>query len=85
MPAMTVRVKVLRPMIGDKRYERGDYRDLAVADAERLASTGAVEILGQPKRAKPAAQPKKKSTAKAVRSAPRNKAQKPSSNKGEGK
>jgi len=61
--AITVRVKVLRPMIGDRRYERGEYRTMTPADAERLASTGAVEIVSKPTREK------------AVAAAPNNKAQ----------
>jgi hypothetical protein len=52
--AFTVKVKVLRHMAGDdgkggnKAFEPGDFRSLPIADAERLAATGAVEIVGKP-------------------------------------
>lgn len=85
--AFTVRVKVLRHQNGvdekgaNKAFEPGDFRSLPVADAERLAETGAVELVGKPKN-KPNRQapktPGAKATGapanKAVKSAPRNKA-----------
>lgn len=40
-----VKVKVLRHQLGDEPYEPGDTRELSKADAERLAATGAVEII----------------------------------------
>lgn len=49
---MGVKVKVLRRLIGDKTYEVGATRVMDKADAERLASTGAVKIMAQPKPAK---------------------------------
>lgn len=56
-----VKVRVLRHMIGDKAYEPGDTRELDKADADRLAATGAVEIVPA---AKPASKPKSKATGK---------------------
>lgn len=70
MPDM-VKVKVLRTQIGDKRYERGDKRELPKAVAEKFAKTGAVEIL--------AAKPAKKAAKK-----PQNKAAPKPENKSEG-
>lgn len=81
--ATTVRVKVLRPQQGDKRYERGDFRTLPVADAERLAETGAVEIVEKPRNGpKPQQAPKKRGTKKAA--APANKKAPAPANKAEG-
>jgi hypothetical protein len=77
--AFTVRVKVLRHMSGDdgkggnKAFEPGDFRTLPVADAERLAATGAVELVSAPKNAANR-QPRKVPGAKAVKTAPGNKA-----------
>jgi hypothetical protein len=71
--AFTVRVKVLRHMTGDKEYKPGDHRMLEIADAERLASTGAVEIVSKPSNAPPAKQQPKQRGAKSA-SAPKNKA-----------
>jgi hypothetical protein len=77
--AFTVRVKVLRHMNGDdgkggnKAFEPGDFRSMPVADAERLAATGAVEIVSKPANAANRQAPKKRG-AKAVASAPANKA-----------
>lgn len=58
--ADTVKVKVLRHLQGDEAYEPGDTRELSRADAERLAATGAVEIVGAKAEAPPAnkAEPK---------------------------
>jgi hypothetical protein len=77
--AFTVKVKVLRHQNGadgkggDKSFEPGDYRTLPVADAERLASTGAVEIVSMPAN-KDNRTPAKKRGAKAIPSATANKA-----------
>jgi hypothetical protein len=71
--AFTVRVKVLRHMNGDKPYEPGDYRTLSVADAERLAATGSVEIVGKPVNSAKRQAPKTRGV-KAVAAAPANKA-----------
>ena len=70
---ITARVKVLRHMKGDKDYEPGQFRTLPVADAERLAETGAVEIVS-----KPAMAPAPRGKAKA---APKNKMQRAPANK----
>lgn len=81
--ATTVRVKVLRPMQGDKRYERGDFRTMSVADADRLAETGAVVIVEKPRNGpKPQQTPKKHSAKKAA--APANKKAPAPANKAEG-
>jgi hypothetical protein len=77
--AFTVKVKVLRHQRGDdekgvnREFEPGDYRSLPIADAERLAATGAVEIVGKPAN-KANRQPAKRRGAKAVTSAAANKA-----------
>lgn len=77
---MTVRVKVLRHMSGDdgkggnKAFEPGAVRTLAVADAERLEATGAVKILTKPANADKPRQARKARGAKAEVAAPANKA-----------
>lgn len=77
--AFTVKVKVLRHQNGtdekgaNKSFEPGDFRALPVADAERLAATGAVEIVSKPAN-KPNRQAPKAKGAKATRGAPANKA-----------
>jgi hypothetical protein len=89
--AFTVRVKVLRHMAGsddkgaNKTFEPGDYRSLPVSDAERLAATGAVEIVGKPANKANRPAPKKRG-AKALTKAPANKAVKAApANKSAGK
>lgn len=83
--AITVRVKVLRTLLGDKRYEPGDYRELAVADAERLEATGAVKIVSKAAHQKPKPARKRRG-AKNAGAAPANKAEgRAPSNKAEGR
>lgn len=71
---ITVKVKVLRPQLGDKMYQPGDYRELAVADAERLAASGAVRIVSKAAHQKPN-RPAAKRGAKSRGAAPSNKAE----------
>lgn len=61
--AITVRVKMLRPVGG---YEEGAFRTLGVADAERLEARGAVEIVGKPTRSPAQRQKPKARGAKAA-------------------
>lgn len=58
-----VEVKVLRTMIGEERYQRGDKRKMSKAVAEKFAATGAVEILEKPKK-KAAKKPQNKAAPK---------------------
>ena len=61
--AKEIDVIVNRPLVGDKRYKRGDERTLTEADAQRLAATGAVTIKkDEPSSNKMAKAPKNKSS-----------------------
>ena len=65
-----IKVRVLRTQIGDKRYERGDTRELPKDVAERFAANGAVEIVEG-----------KKTPAKKAAPKPKNKAERKPKNK----
>ena len=77
----TVTVEVLRPQIGDKRYERGDRRELPPAVAEKFVATGAVRIIKSAAKSSGKAPNKPKAKRAA---APSNKAAPAPANKAEG-